>query len=37
MTEELKKIEAVLEEKVRPVLRSHGGEIEIDRLENKVL
>ena len=37
MTEVLKKIEAVLEEKVRPVLRAHGGEIEIDRLEGKVL
>ncbi len=37
MNEELKRIEAVLEEKVRPVLRAHGGEIEIDHLENKVL
>ena len=37
MAEVLKKIEAVLEEKVRPVLRAHGGEIEIDRLEGKVL
>ena len=37
MTEELKKIEAVLEEKVRPMLHSHGGEIEIDHLEGKVL
>ena len=33
MREELRKIEAVLEEKVRPALRAHGGEIEIDRLE----
>ena len=37
MTEELKRIEAVLDEKVRPALRSHGGEIEIDRLEDGVL
>ena len=37
MTEELRKIEAVLEEKVRPALRAHGGEIEIDRLEEGVL
>ncbi len=37
MREELKKIEAVLEEKVRPALRAHGGEIEIDRLEEGVL
>ncbi len=37
MTEERKKIEAVLDEKVRPALRAHGGEIEIDRLEDGVL
>ncbi len=37
MREELRKIEAVLEEKVRPALRAHGGEIEIDRLEEGVL
>ena len=37
MSEDLKRIEAVLDEKVRPALRAHGGEIEIDRLENKVL
>ena len=37
MTEEQKRIEAVLEEKVRPALRAHGGEIQIDRLEDKVL
>ena len=37
MTEELRRIEAVLEEKVRPALRAHGGEIEIDRLEDGVL
>ena len=37
MNEELKRIEAVLDEKVRPALRSHGGELEIDRLEDRVL
>lgn len=37
MNEDLKRIEAVLEEKVRPTLRAHGGEIQIDRLENGVL
>ncbi len=37
MTEEMKKIEAVLDEKVRPGLRAHGGEIQIDRLEDGVL
>lgn len=37
MNEELKKIEAVLDEKVRPALRNHGGELEIDHLENGVL
>ena len=37
MTEDLKRIEAVLDEKVRPALRAHGGEIEIDRLEDGVL
>ena len=37
MREELKKIEAVLDEKVRPALRTHGGELEIDRLEDRVL
>ena len=37
MTENLRKIEAVLDEKVRPALRAHGGEIEIDRLEDGVL
>ncbi|MDO4315814.1 MAG: NifU family protein [Oscillospiraceae bacterium] len=37
MTEELKRIEAILDEKVRPALRAHGGEIEIDHLENQVL
>lgn len=37
MSEESKRIEAVLDEKVRPALRAHGGEIEIDHLENGVL
>lgn len=37
MSEELKRVEAVLDEKVRPSLRSHGGAIEVDRLENRVL
>ncbi|MCI8809481.1 MAG: NifU family protein [Oscillibacter sp.] len=37
MSEDLKRIEAVLEEKVRPSLRNHGGEVEVERLENGVL
>lgn len=37
MSEDLKRIEEVLDEKVRPSLRAHGGEIEIDHLENQVL
>lgn len=37
MNEEIKRIEAVLDEKVRPTMRAHGGEIQIDRLENGVL
>jgi len=37
MTEDMKKIEAVLDEKVRPSLRAHGGEIRVDRLEDGVL
>ena len=37
MTEELKRSEAVLAEKVRPALRTHGGEIAVDRLEDGVL
>jgi len=37
MDESLKKIEQVLNEKVRPALRAHGGEIEVDHLENQVL
>ena len=37
MHEDLKRIEAVLDEKVRPSLRAHGGEIEVDRWEDGVL
>ena len=37
MSEEWKRIEAVLDEKVRPSLRAHGGELEIDHLEDGVL
>ena len=37
MSEELKKIEAVLDEKVRPALREHGGAVEVDHYENGVL
>ena len=37
MSKEMERIEAVLDEKVRPALRAHGGEIEVDRLEDKVL
>ena len=37
MSEELRRIEAVLEERVRPALRAHGGEIAVDRLEDGVL
>lgn len=37
MNEDLKRIEAVLDEKIRPALRDHGGEIEVDHLENGVL
>ena len=37
MSEDLKRVEAVLEERVRPALRAHGGEIQIDRLEDGVL
>ena len=35
--EDCKQIEAVLDEKVRPALRAHGGEISVDRLEDGVL
>lgn len=37
MSEELKRVEAVLDEKVRPALRAHGGELQVDRLEDGVL
>ena len=37
MNEDLRRIEAVLDERVRPALRAHGGEIEIDRLKAGVL
>ena len=37
MSEDLNRMEAVLDEKVRPALRAHGGEIEIDHLEDGVL
>ena len=37
MSEELKQIEAVLDEKVRPSLNAHGGGVEIARLEDRVL
>ena len=37
MSEDLKRIDAVLDEKVRPSLRAHGGEIETDHLEDGVL
>ena len=37
MNEDLKRIEEVLDEKVRPSLRAHGGEIQVDHLEDKVL
>lgn len=37
MSEDMKRVEAVLNEKVRPALRAHGGEIETDRLEDGVL
>ena len=37
MTEDMKKIEAVLDGKVRPSLRAHGGEIQVDHWEDGVL
>lgn len=37
MNEEMKRIEQVLDEKVRPLLGAHGGNVQVDRLENKVL
>ena len=36
-TAALKAIETVLNEKVRPEIRAHGGEVEIDHLEDGVL
>jgi len=37
MSEDLKRIEEVLDARVRPVLEEHGGQISVDRLERKVL
>ena len=37
MNDVMQKIEAVVEEKVRPVLQAHGGDLKVDRLEGKVL
>ena len=37
MSEDLKRVEKVLDEKVRPSLRAHGGEIQVDHLEGRVL
>ena len=37
MNEDLKRIEEVLDAQVRPSLRAHGGEIQVDHLEDKVL
>ena len=37
MNEDLKRIEEVLDEKIRPSLRAHGGEIQVDHLEDQVL
>lgn len=37
MDQDLKRIEQVLDEKVRPALAAHGGALEVDHLENKVL
>lgn len=37
MNEEMKRIEQVLDEKVRPLLGAHGGNVQVDRLENRVL
>lgn len=34
---DLERIEAVMDEKVRPLLRGHGGNIRVDRLEGKTL
>ena len=37
MNRTMKRIETVLDEKVRPEMASHGGGITVDHLENKVL
>lgn len=37
MDEALKQVEAVLDEKVRPLLRTHGGNLRVDHLEDGVL
>ena len=37
MSEDLKQVENVLNEKVRPILQSHVGEIAVERLEDGVL
>ena len=37
MDEALKQVEAVLDEKVRPLLRTHGGNLQVDHLEDGVL
>ena len=37
MNEILKQIEIVLDEQVRPLLRTHGGNVEIDRYEDGVV
>ena len=37
MSEDVKRIEEVLDRQVRPSLRAHGGESQVDRLEHKVL
>lgn len=37
MNEALKQIEEVLDKKIRPVLKGHGGDLQIDHLENRVL
>ena len=37
MNEDLKRIEEVLDQQVRPSLRAHGGEIQVDHLEDGVL
>lgn len=34
---DMERMEQVLEEKVRPALRAHGGEIAIDHVEGKVV